>query len=169
MLPSEDRYCLHKNWSETAVKSCLCHTLYIYKHGTLNGQAHSHQLREDTGSWMASTMGVGRWIVQTPNENHCSESFFVTPPSLSSLSSLVSTFHGVLLHAVGWWSLFLLESLFWLKYKHIVENLQNLLKYPLTQITVTFLTRILSDGVACCFIKCSVCFLWKVENTERCY
>jgi hypothetical protein len=160
-----------KNWSERerAIKLCLCPTPYVHKHGTLNCQPHNHPSWEHPGSLMASTVGVGRWIVQIINVNHFSESLFVTPPSVSGLSSLVSTFHGGLLHAVGWWSQFLLELLFWLKCKHIVENLQNMLKYPLTPIIITFLTPILSDGLVCSFIKLSMCFLWDMENTEHRY
>lgn len=172
--PPEDGCCLamsqDKSRYESAFETWICHTYYVYQHGTLNCQVHSHPSREDTWHWRASTVGVGRWTVRTINENHFSESLFVTRPSLSRLSSLVSKFHSGLFHAVEWRSLFLLKTSPWLKYKNTVKSLQNGKKNLLTKIIpITFLTWILSDRSACCFIKCSVCFLWNVENTEHCY
>lgn len=172
--PPEDRCGLamsqDKSRYESAIETCICHTHYVYQHGTLNCQAHSHPSWEDTWHWRASAVGVGRWTVWTINENHFSASLFVTLLSLSWLSSIVSKFHSGLFHAVEWWSLFLLKTPSWLKYKNTVKCLQNGKKNLLTQIIfITSLTWILSDRSACCFIKCSVCFLWNVENTEHCY
>lgn len=127
--PPEDVCCLamsrDKSRYESAIETCVCHTHYVYQHGTLNCQAHSYPSWEDTWHWRASMVGVGRWAVRTINENHFSESLFVTLPSLSRLSSLVSKFHSGPFHAFEWWYLFLLKIPSWLKYKNTVKCLQS--------------------------------------------